>query len=229
MITFKDKINNIIDNQKSVSLRFLSLNEQAQIINLVKDKSLYNLEGGYPEAELKRAYFYHQDNLISCFKITANKHITLTHQNILGTLLSLSITKDSIGDILPKQGIFFTTKEIEKEVLNSFTKINNVPIEISLYNNDIKSEQELSEARFTTDSMRLDLIVSKITCKSRNESNDIIKRELVKVNHIVTTKHTKTITENDIISIRKYGRYIILDNKNTSKKGKIIVKYAKYI
>ncbi len=53
--------------------------------------------------------------------------------------------------------------------------------------------------------------------------------DLIKVNHLISNKNTKNLNEEDIISIRKYGRYIIKDTKNTSKKGKIVVKYGKYV
>ncbi len=228
MISFKDKIKNIIDNKKSVSLRFLSLQEQ----NHLKNMPEVRLYGGYKDAELKRAYFY-TDKLddIVCYKINYNdKYLTLTHQNILGTLLSLSITRDSIGDILPKQGVFFTTKEIKDEIINSFTKINNVSIELEVISSDkITSEKEFEEYRTTVDSLRLDLVVSKICHISRKSANDLLNKELIKVNQQVITKATYLLKDNDILSIRKYGRFLIGNTAKRSKKGKIVLIYLKYI
>ena len=228
MITFKDKISNIIANNKSVSLRFLSLEDQTHLTKL-KDVTLY---GGYPHAEKKRAYFYQdiKDDII-CFKINYNKkYLSLTHQNILGTLLSNSITHDSIGDILPKQGLFFVTKEISKEIVQSFTKINNVAIELELYSKEaINTEKELEEATTTLDSLRLDLVISKICKLSRSKANEMIVKELIKINHRIITKSTTLVKESDTISIRKFGRYVINNTTNKSKKGKIILKYAKYV
>jgi len=228
MISFKDKITNILENNKSVSLRFLSLEGQTQLSKL-KEVILY---GGFDQAEKKRAYFYQdiQDDII-CFKINHNeKYLTLTHQNILGTLLSNSITIDSIGDILPKQGLFFVTKEISKEILNSFTKINNVSIELEVYNkDDVLPEKELEDYKTTLESLRLDLVVSKICKISRSKANEMITSELIKINHKTITKQTTIVKELDTISIRRFGRFIIKDTKNKSKKDKIILKYAKYI
>ena len=232
MKKFIKKISNIIENKQSVELRFLSLLEQNTINNYVKDKTILTMNGGYPESELKRATFFNDsvDNII-CIRITYDKrYLSLTHQNILGTLLSLSITRDSIGDILPAQGVFFATKELQKEIFYSFKEISNVPIKLEVIEpTSIHSETKLDEMKFTSESLRLDLIVSKITKLSRRDSNILIERDLVKVNHLITTKNTKILKEFDILSIRKYGRFIILDTKNTSKKGKIIVKYGKYV
>lgn len=228
MITFKDKINNIIESNKSVSLRFLSLEEQKYLIRH-KEVILY---GGYPTAEKKRAYFY-QDlkaNIV-CFKINYNKkYLTLSHQNILGTLLSNSITHDSIGDILPRQSLFFVTKEISTEIIQSFTKINNVAIELEVYTKEeILTEKELKESSITLESLRLDLVISKICKISRSKANEMILKELIKINHRIITKSTTTVKETDTISIRKFGRYVINNTQNKSKKGKIILKYAKYV
>lgn len=227
MITFKEKIKNIIDNQHSVSLRFLNLEEQSYLTKK-KDVILY---GGYNDAERKRAYFFdnQEDNIIPIKIDTHSKHLQLSHQNILGTLLSLGITHDSIGDILPKQGIVFITKEISKEIFLSFQKINNVDITISIYNGAIHSENDYEEFKTTVDSLRLDLVVSKIAKISRNEATEMIQKELIKLNHQIHQKPTTTVKETDVISIRKCGRFRILDTSKTSRKGKIILIYLKYI
>ena len=228
MINFKDKVNNILDKQKSVSLRFLSLEEQTYLQN----KKDVILNGGYGDAEKKRAYFFdNDDDNIICYKIIYNeKYLNLSHQNILGTLLSLGVTLDSIGDILPRQSVFFITKEIQQEIMYSFTKINNTSIELSIYNKElVKSEKAFIEYKTTLDSTRLDLVISKITKMSRNNAAELILKEMIKVNHKVITKGTTVIKEDDVLSIRKFGRFQVIDTKNKSKKGKIIFKYIKYI
>lgn len=228
MILFKDKIKNILDKQKSVTLRFLNLEEQSYLKN-IKDVTLY---GGYKDAEKKRAYFFQEKATdIVCFKINySDKYLDLTHQNILGTLLSLGITFDSIGDILPKQGVFFVTEEISKEVIESFIMINHTPISLSIYNSSyITNEIELEEHQTTVESMRLDLVISKITKTSRNNASLMIQKEHIKINHQVHTKPTTSLKENDIISIRKYGRILIQDTSKRSKKGKIVLLYSKYM
>lgn len=216
----------------SVKTKFLTLTEQAIIKNTLKNKVFFKFYGGYDNSELKRAIIYKDsDPFITCFKIIYNKkYLTLSHQNILGTLLSLSITKDSIGDILANEDVFFITSELKDFIINEFTKINGVSIEL----NEIDGSQLIRNIlleidSFTVSSLRLDSIVSKITKKSRNSASVMILNDLVKVNHMITNKNTKYLNEEDVISIRKYGRFIVQDTKKTSKKGKIVVKYGKYV
>ena len=231
---FSDKVKCFIENPLNTSVRtkFLTLTEQAIIKNTLKNKVFFKFYGGYTNSELKRAIIYKDnDPFITCFKVIYNKkYLSLTHQNILGTLLSLSITKDSIGDILASEDIFFITSELKEFIKNELTKISNVSIDLIEYDgSNLINEIELDIHNFTVSSLRLDSVVSKIIKKSRNNALEMIDNDLVKVNHLISNKHTKLINEEDIISIRKYGRFIIKDTKNTSKKGKIVVKYGKYV
>jgi len=231
---FNDRVLGYLENPLNtpVKTKFLTLTEQAIVKNTLKNKVFYKFYGGYLNSELKRAIIYKNSNpSITCFKVIYNKkYLTLTHQNILGTLLSLSITKDSIGDILADIDVFFITSELKDFIINEFKKINNVTIELEEIDGSQLVRNILLETNsFTVSSLRLDSIVSKITKKSRNLASVMINNDLVKVNHIITNKNTKYLKEEDVLSIRKYGRFIIQDTKNTSKKGKIIVKYGKYV
>lgn len=229
---FTDKIKHILNNQKSVSLRFLTIYEQTIIQSLCRNQEV-QFDGGYEDSEKKRAYFFDEDmnNTIVCFQIVyPEKHLTIQHQNILGTLMSLSITADSIGDILPKQGVFFVTSEIEDEITRSFTAINGIPIELKkIDGRSVKKEQDYEYFDVVSDSLRLDLIVSKIAKISRNDAFELIEKEHVKINQIVITKHTKQVQDQDILSIRRFGRFQILDTSGTTRKQKIVVKYRKFV
>jgi len=231
---FSDRVIGFIEHplNASVKTKFLTLTEQAIIKNTLKNKVFFKFYGGYENSELKRAIIYKDsDPSITCFKIIYNKkYLTLSHQNILGTLLSLSITKDSIGDIIVNEDVFFITSELKDFIINEFTKINSVSIELMEIDGSQLIRNVLLEIdSFTVSSLRLDSIVSNITKKSRNLASEMILNDLVQVNHVITNKNTKYLNEEDVISIRKYGRFIIKDTKKTSKKGKIVVKYGKYV
>ena len=233
---FRDKVKGYLNNSKSdfsTLTKFLNLSEQVSLTKLLAKKMDFSLFGGYSEAEFKRATINNNDNdfKISCIKIIyKDKYLKITHQNILGTLLSLSIERDSIGDILPELGVFFIISELKEFILSEFKQINNVSIELTEIDPvNIRNTPKLELYSITVTSLRLDLVVSKITKMSRMKAIEYIENDLVKLNHEVTNKNTKNISEEEIISIRKYGRFIIIDTKKRSKKGKTIVKYGKYV
>ncbi len=226
---FEDIIKNI--NHSDIKLtKFLNLSEQAQVKNHLKYAD-FQLIGGYQNPEYKRLLLNTNDPEITCFKIIYNKNfLTLTHSNILGTFLSKGLERNTIGDILAEDDIFFCISEIKEYLLQEFTMISNTKVSLQeIDGTDYKRTINLQEDKTFIDSMRLDLVVSKIANISRDKAKYFILNDFVKVNHLITLKPTKTIKEEDIISIRKYGRFQIIDTKKRSKKNKIILIYGKFI
>lgn len=231
MISLRDRVNHIVDNETVTRLRFLDEHDQEVIKGVMKYVPNISLSGGYFNAERKRALFYTQEEMITAYKIIPSyKDFELTHQNILGSLMGLNIERDTIGDIIPSLQIFFVISELKEEIDRSFLTIGNVPIKLEEVDlNDIVYEKEYLELKTTVSSMRVDNVIAKMMKKSRNDALNHIKKEYVKVNHEVIIKGTKEIVDNDIISLRYYGRFQIIDCNQLSKKGKYIVLYRKFV
>ncbi|MGS0971869.1 MAG: YlmH/Sll1252 family protein [Candidatus Izemoplasmataceae bacterium] len=228
MNDIEKKLLHLAKANKPNKTTFLTKEEQMYLSSQVKDVVFI---GGYKNPERMRAALYGADkDIVTVMQINyPADYLTLKHQQILGTLLSLGIKREHIGDILIDQQAFVISKELSRFIKTEFTQINNVPI--SLEEIDLESyqhQQEYIEHRVTLDSMRLDLVVSKITKKSREEAKFSIINGEVKVNHKVIVKPTKQVEEEDVVSIRKYGRVLIDNTKGHSKKGKIVLKYKKY-
>ena len=148
----------------------------------------------------------------------------------MGSLLSLNIKRDVIGDILVEESCFFVISELKDFIKNELTKIGNHTITLTeIEPSNLSRTIKLDEQQSFIDSLRLDLVVSKLTRKSRSEANMMIDNDFIKVNHLVVNKATKTLKENDVVSIRKYGRFVLLDTSKKSKKDKIILKYGKFV
>ena len=59
--------------------------------------------------------------------------------------------------------------------------------------------------------------------------NLLFKNKDIMLNYNVVTKCTYMLKENDIFSIRKFGKYKYVGIINNTKKGNYIIKYLKYI
>lgn len=225
---WQDTIESIKAKQTPTVLRFCTKQEQIAIQQRIPS-ALF--DGGYPGSERKRAYLFTEPTAnITCLQLTYDsRYLQVTHQNILGTLMSLSISYDSIGDILPEQGVFFTTTELAEEIKRSFQAINHVPIELTAIDGrTVVSTQRYSHHQCLVSSMRLDLLVARITNQSRAMAQEKILQDQIKLNHQLLNKPTKLIQESDIVSIHRFGRFVIDDTTSRTKKGKIVVKYRKY-
>ena len=73
--------------------------------------------------------------------------------------------------------------------------------------------------------MRVDSIVSELAKTSRRKAEDIINEGRVFVNYENVMKTTKQIKENDIITIRRIGKFKLekIDGKTRNDRVKIIL------
>ena len=71
------------------------------------------------------------------------------------------------------------------------------------------------------------MIVSAICSVSRDKSQQFIKSDLVSVNHKIENNNSKTLVVGDVITVRKFGKFVFAEDNGLSKKGKykILVKH----
>lgn len=223
--------------------KFLNIEERSFLEKTFKDNDI-NLEfiTGIPCGERSIAVFinklyvdincYKEDNIIGGFKIIINKNKKINHRDVLGAVLNLGISRESIGDILIGDTSYFVClKNLCNYIKSNLFKISNYNIILEEVNlNEIPIIKiNLKEYNNTVSSLRLDCLISTMFNISRNVSQELIDTNKVMVSHIICNKYEKEIKINDIISIRGLGKVKLLDINGVSRKNKIWIKYAKYI
>lgn len=228
MSNYKSKNNNYLT-------KFLDFEEQKELYrNLAKESKVF-LEGGYEGAERKRAFIttdydelQFDDFDIKIYEIIFESNIKIiTHRHILGTLMSLGINRNSFGDILVAEQNYYllVTSEISKYIEENFTMVNHIPLKLK----EIKNVSEIKlpkpvEQNINVSSMRLDAIIARTLNKSRNDSSELINKGLVLINHKECLNVSYTVKINDIISIRHFGRIVVLEILKTTKKDRLVLK-----
>ena len=228
---------------------FYDLSKQNLILKFIQYNKVKNVffYGGYEEAERKALIVYPEkyENLIKENKIDFEewiKAIKITlpnenkgqyvHQNYLGALIKLGLKREKIGDILVDENgaDIIISIDVEKFLLNSLnslTRFQKASIE-SIKVEEIRKQQIQKETmKIVVSSMRLDNIVAELAKCSRNKANEILSSERVFVNYENVTKATKEIKENDKITIRGKGRFVIKTVVGNTKKGKIMIEIEK--
>ncbi len=116
-------------------------------------------------------------------------------------------------------------------ILSYFNKVRNINItleELPLdYLKDYK--RKYKEIIVNVKSNRVDLIISKLTGLSRRVVKDMISNKDIILNYQVLTNNSYQFKENDIFSIRGYGKYKYVEVINKTKKNNYLVKCLKYI
>lgn len=228
-----DTIN--LSHKRNSPCFFGFLNEQQ--VRLIKDNVHLDSDcvffGGYSDAQ--RQIFGSCVSDTSCFPLVAvkfsyKKEYKLSHRDFLGSLMATGIDRSTVGDILTNEGeaIVFLRAEILDHVLYEVTKVGKVGVKASLQDiRDIHYESKYDELSFTVSSLRLDVLVSALCCVSRDSSQKLIKLDFVAVNHKVENNASKPLVVGDIITVRKFGKFVFTEDNGFSKKGrhKITVKH----
>ena len=150
---------------------------------------------------------------------------------ISGTLCSLGLTDDVIGDIIVMDDYFYLTTltRLSSFIKNNLTIINGERIELLEDTDIVLNKDRFLKMKLLVSSMRVDTIVSKITNTNRLKVNSMIKDNIILVNYNTVKSSSLILKNNDILSIRKYGKYIIKNIIGTTKKNNLVLEIEKYI
>lgn len=208
---------------------FLLPNEFLQVKNKLK-KTEYNVYKPYIDSEKVILYRKIKPEIV-LYKIISSE--TLRHQDILGTLFSLNLSIYVYGDIVIDNGNYylFVLPVISRYLESNLINIRNVPITLEKEDLSVIAnyQRKYEKIEMQVSSLRIDVILSKITRLSRNSINEKIKSNEIYLNYNILTNNSYIIKENDIFSIKKYGKYKYNNVVNITKKGNFIIVIDKYI
>lgn len=165
------------------------------------------------------------------FKITKakivynNKFHSLKHRDVLGALMSLGVKREVFGDILiESDSVYFTCDTtIYSYIAMNLTQISRTKVVVEEVTIPLSKKQEYKTKTYFISSFRLDVMISSLFSVSRSKAKEYILNNFVKVNHKEVEQTDFLCHNNDIISLRKYGRVKILDlHKRTKGNNHII-------
>ena len=220
--------NSIERLKKGIATDFVNLEEVSLITKILKREHVpFQIFRPFPDAEKVIIYNNNPPSVI-LFKIISKEK--LTHKEILGTLFSHNIMPHKYGDIIVKDDCYIIILASLKDYLIfNFNLVgrHKVTLEESPITEIIDYHYNYDELIFLISSLRLDNVVATITHLSRTKTEILLNNKDVQINYAVNNKKTYILKENDIISIRHYGKYIYKGIINVTKK-KYVVKILKY-
>ena len=193
--------------------------------------------GGYDGSERCVCAFYtYSEDLafpISALKVKSkSKNSTLSHRDYLGSVLSLGIKRELVGDIVVKDGeaIIFCLSEIADYIADSLTKIANTGVSIKKEENigDLGIKRDYDVISSTVSSLRCDSIVASALNLSRAKAAELIERGYVNLNYEQAKSVSQNIKNEDVLSVRGYGKFGVQTDGTLTRKGRIHVNILKY-
>ena len=227
-----------VENRNTVT-KFLTNFEQIVLSQIVTyNYSDFKVEffGGFDDAERKKAKiisneYYDVDYDIVCLKAKFNnKFNKVEHRNILGAVHNLGINFNRFGDIivLENEVYIFVDDEIADYIAMEFTKAGRVNLDFQRVDlTEVGIEKKYEDFEIVSSSFRIDSIVAKITNKSRSKVKEFLEQDFIKLNHVILRNGEKTCTSEDIISIRKYGRFVVKGYTHNKISLKYIITISK--
>ncbi len=222
---------------EKVLTKFLSLDEQNIAYGLQRQYEI-GLFGGFNNAERKRAVINARNPKISEFHIIAYQiiypsRLNINHRFILGTLMSLGLKRNNIGDIIvtDDEAYFLVCSEVSPVIEQEFTKINETPIKlkkISYERLEMLDQTKAKQINLIVPSLRLDVIIANGFKLSRKDASNYIISGLAFVNNREITKPDFEVGLNQIVSLRHYGRLKIVEVGKITKKERIVITIELY-
>ncbi|MDQ0159168.1 YlmH family RNA-binding protein [Alkalibacillus salilacus] len=220
---------------------FLDPREQLIYRSIIGHDEQFNLTffGGSDRSERKRAIlapFYEvveEEN----YKLTIlqgqynAKFVSLSHRDLLGTVMSLGLHRKKLGDLIVEDGQFqiICDRDLAMYLQMNIDKIKNTRINLHEASQEdiLTPSYEWKAKDGTVSSTRLDAILKEIYQISRQKAQHLIEKEAVKINHRTVNNSSFSLQPGDLISLKSYGRSQVVDILGETKKQKIRIKTAK--
>lgn len=160
------------------------------------------------------------------------KGYTVSHRDVLGSLMALRIKREAVGDILVGDclAVVFLLNAAAELAMSELIKIGNVGVECRLGKPEVlPSPFKTETCAGVVSAMRLDAVVAMLAGISRTDSVRLIEQGFVQKNAQTQASVSKEVAQGDKLSVRGFGKFIIAAIGNPTKKGRLHITYLKYI
>ena len=187
-------------------------------------------EGGYEGAERRVAGFYAGGAEALSFPIRRlrvdwnARYGSIGHRDILGALMGLGIERETLGDIamLKEGALLFVHEDMADYVAANLESCGRVKVRVSPCGEEVAPpEPEGTLLYRTVPSQRLDAVLAAAYDLSRQKAQEMIRAELVKVDHAVETRADARLEAGSLVSARGLGRFRVQEVTGLTRKGRM--------
>ncbi len=233
-----DGIDLCLTRQKPYFMPFMSERKQALLLSELKKAYFdnYLFFGGYGDSERKMLGLFFDEPSESSFPISAiefsfRKCDKLTHRDFLGSLMSLGIERETVGDILVEDGraVVFVKTELSDYVKSQISKVGRIGVKVADADlSKLPQGRGFEEKTYIVSSLRLDNIVAAVCKLSREKTRTVIMSDSACVNFEETKNVSLNLKENDVFTIRGKGKFVLKSILGTTGKGRIEISVIHY-
>ncbi len=247
----KIKISNVIDKynksdiaSKITNTNFLDLNEK-NVVTSILNREKINYKVFFVNSYCEKCIIFfipeylNEDSIqyneyISCIKIKCGNFGKLKHKDFMGSIYSLGIKNEFLGDIFLTDNAcyVFVIKTVEKYILDNLIKVANQNVECMDVSLDSKELEKLKidyiSKEYIIPSRRVDALLSEVYNLSRKKVKDKIMSGDLYINAKECTNPSLEFYKDDIVSFRKCGKFRVGNEIRQTKSGNICINIEKY-
>ena len=225
MYTIEKNLNKLNHNQPTF---FLDPKEQQELRKKLKNKT-YKIYKPYIDSE-KNIFYTKEEPKIILYEIKTK--IPLEHREILGTIFSLNSTSELFGDIIITNNHYYIyiLQSIAPYIKNNLLMIKNSHIELIEKPLEFLEnyKKEFDSIEIIASSNRIDTVIARLIQTSRQNISDKIKNKEIILNYDILKNNSYFLKENDVFSIRRYGKFQYIGIKKQTKHKNYIIECKKY-
>ena len=191
--------------------------------------------GGYEGAERAVAAFFVGEPPdswpVECLRVDWNSaYASVSHRDLLGAVLGVGIERALIGDIVVGEAVayIFTMESAAPLILGELTGAGRAKLSVRRAGGEALPQEKGVPVRDTVMSMRLDAVASAGFDMGRAEAQEMIRRGLVKLNHLPEERPDARVRAGDLISVRGFGRLRVDEEQGLTKKGRLSVRLTRF-
>lgn len=221
---------------------FLSPREQQMaqaLLNAAGVRGGYVFDGGYEEAERKILIFLPDwmeetaGDELAFLRAAFHGEESLTHRDILGSLMGLGVTRERVGDILvsPHSADIIAAPSLRDFFLREWDQAGRVKLTVTEIDRGglCVPQTQVKVIRDTVSSLRLDAVAATAFSMSRGRAAELIAAGRVNLDHIPCLKADKPVAEGAVITARGFGKAKLTQVGGLSKKGRIGITVERYV
>jgi RNA-binding protein YlmH len=163
-----------------------------------------------------------------------SKFESLSHRDVLGALLALGISRESLGDIYVGEGraVLFALEGMAQYICANMEKAGRAAVKCTVVQSGFSDLPQAAtrQIRDSVQSLRLDAVVAASYNLSREEAARAVRSGLVKLNFEEETRTDHAVEVGALLSLKGMGRArLVSASGQTRRSGRTIVLIDRYL
>ena len=165
--------------------------------------------------------------------VEGSGYASLTHRDLLGSVLALGLRREVIGDIIvtkDSSACIMACPEAAKLILSELRRVGRDTVKVRpAEHRDIKIERHFENITSTVAAPRLDGVVRALCSVSREDAASLVLSGKAELNYLTVQQPDRKVAPGDILSVRGYGKFIIDRCEDETRRGRLRLEARKYI